>query len=446
MFDALGRRLDDVFRQLKGKGRLTEKDVELALREIRLALLEADVALPAVKSFLSNVRERAVGQEILKSLTPGQQVVKLVHEELISMLGGKVSPLKLATRPPTVIMLAGLQGSGKTTLAAKLGAHLKKKGHKVLLVAADLQRPAAIRQLEVLAGQAGVMFHSQPGATDPVAVARSGVEAGRSNADIVIVDTAGRLGIDEEMMAQVARVHAAVEPHEVLFVLDAMTGQDALASATAFARSLPLTGIVLTKIDGDARGGAALSASAVTGRPVKFAGVGEKLADLEPFHPDRIASRILGMGDVLSLIEKAEGTLSEKQAEEQARKMMNARFTLEDFLTQIQAVKKMGGIGDILKMLPGIPGAGRLSDVDVKDSDVARIEAIIRSMTARERADPRVITGSRRLRIARGSGVQVRDVNDLIKQFDAARKMMKQMTRLGPGKGRKGFSLPPGLG
>jgi len=446
MFDALGQRLDEVFRQLRGKGRLTEKDVEAALREIRLALLEADVALPAVKSFLNSVREKAVGEQILKSLTPGQQVVKLVHDELINMLGGTVSPLKLASKPPTVIMLAGLQGSGKTTLAAKLGAHLKKKGSKVLLVAADLQRPAAIRQLEVLAGQAGVQFHSEPGATDPVLVAKAGLEAGRRNADVVIVDTAGRLGIDEEMMAQVARVHDAIEPHEVLFVLDAMTGQDALSSAKAFSERLPLTGIVLTKIDGDARGGAALSATAVTGRPVKFAGVGEKLQDLEPFYPDRIASRILGMGDVLSLIEKAEGTFTEKEAEEQARKVLEAKFTLEDFLTQIQAVKKMGGIGDLIKMLPGIPGGGRLSDVDVKDSDVAKIEAIIRSMTPRERTDPRVISGSRRLRIARGSGSNVREVNDLLKQFDAARKMMKAMTRMKPGKGKKGFTLPPGFG
>jgi signal recognition particle subunit SRP54 len=450
MFDALGDRLDDVFKQLRGRGRLSEKDVEAALREIRLALLEADVALPAVKTFLSHVREKAVGEEVLKSLTPGQHVVKLVHDELIDILGGTLSPLKMANKPPTVIMLAGLQGSGKTTLAAKLGAHLKKKGSKVMLVAADLQRPAAIRQLEVLAGQAGVQFFSgEPGETDPVKVARAGLEEGRRNADVVIVDTAGRLGIDEEMMAQVARVHDVVQPNEVLFVLDAMTGQDALHSAKAFSETLPLTGIVLTKIDGDARGGAALSATTITGVPVKFAGVGEKLTDLEPFYPDRIASRILGMGDVLSLIEKAEGTMSKKEAEAQARKVMEARFTLEDFLTQIQSVKKMGGIGDLMKMLPGIPGIGKMSNIDVQDHDVARIEAIIRSMTPQERNDPRIISGSRRVRIAKGSGSQVREVNDLIKQFDAARKMMKQMMKFGGGggkKGKKGFSLPPGLG
>ena len=450
MFDALGDRLDDVFKQLRGRGRLSEKDVEAALREIRLALLEADVALPAVKTFLSHVREKAVGEEVLKSLTPGQHVVKLVHEELIDILGGTLSPLKMANKPPTVIMLAGLQGSGKTTLAAKLGAHLKKKGSKVMLVAADLQRPAAIRQLEVLAGQAGVQFFSgAPGEADPVKVARAGLEEGRRNADVVIVDTAGRLGIDEEMMAQVARVHDTVQPDEVLFVLDAMTGQDALHSAKAFSETLPLTGIVLTKIDGDARGGAALSATTITGVPVKFAGIGEKLTDLEPFYPDRIASRILGMGDVLSLIEKAEGTMSKKEAEAQARKVMEARFTLEDFLTQIQSVKKMGGIGDLMKMLPGIPGIGKMSNIDVQDQDVAKIEAIIRSMTPQERNDPRIISGSRRIRIAKGSGSQVREVNDLIKQFDAARKMMKQMMKFGGGggkKGKKGFSLPPGLG
>jgi signal recognition particle subunit SRP54 len=449
MFDALGDRLDNVFKQLRGRGRLTEKDVEAALREIRLALLEADVALPAVKTFLSHVREKAVGEEVLKSLTPGQHVVKLVHDELIAILGGTLSPLKMATKPPTVIMLAGLQGSGKTTLAAKLGAHLKKKGSRVVLVAADLQRPAAIRQLEVLAGQAGVQFFSAPGETDPVKVARAGLEEGRRNADVVIVDTAGRLGIDEEMMAQVARVHDTVQPDEVLFVLDAMTGQDALHSAKAFSETLPLTGIVLTKIDGDARGGAALSATTITGVPVKFAGVGEKLQDLEPFYPDRIASRILGMGDVLSLIEKAEGTMSQKEAEAQARKVIEAKFTLEDFLTQIQSVKKMGGIGDLLKMLPGIPGMGKMSDIDVQDQDVAKIEAIIRSMTPQERNDPRIISGSRRVRIAKGSGSQVREVNDLIKQFDAARKMVKQMMKFGGAggkKGKKGFSLPPGLG
>lgn len=447
MFDSLGSRLDEIFKQLRRKGRLSEKDVEAAIRQIRLALLEADVALPAVKKFLAAVREKAVGEEILKSLTPGQQVIKIVHEELIQMLGGEATPLRLASNPPTIIMLAGLQGSGKTTQAAKLGRHLKKKGHKVMLVAADRQRPAAIRQLEVLSEQAGVMFHTVPDEDDPLVVAISGVDEAKRKADVVIVDTAGRLGVDEEMMQQVSEVHDAIEPYQVLFVLDAMTGQDALTSAKAFSERLPLTGIVLTKIDGDARGGAALSATAVTGKPVMFAGTGEKLTDLEPFYPDRIASRILGMGDVLSLIERAEESISQQEAEEQARKVFEARFTLEDFLAQIQNVKKMGGIGDLLKMLPGMPGGGRLSEVEVQDEDIAKIEAIIRSMTPQERNDPRIINGSRRRRIALGSGVMVRDVNDLIKQFDQARKMMKQMTKMGMGgKGKKGFQLPPGLG
>jgi len=446
VFDSLGDRLDGIFKKLRGQGRLNEKDVEAALREIRLALLEADVALPAVKNFLAGVRERAVGEEVLKSLTPGQQVVKIVHEQLIQILGGTTTPLKMASSPPTVILLAGLQGSGKTTAAGKLAALLKRKGSRVLLVAADLERPAAIKQLEILAEQAGVAFHGQYDTKDPVEVARAGLERGARDADVVIVDTAGRLHIDRELMDQVARVHAQVQPHEVLFVLDAMTGQDAVHSAQAFGETLPLTGIIMTKIDGDARGGAALSATTVTGAPIKFAGTGEKLTDLEAFHPDRIASRILGMGDVLSLIEKAESAMSQEEAQEQARKVLEAKFTFDDFLQQMQQVKKMGGIGDILKMLPGIPGMGKAADLEVNDDDLSRVEAIIRSMTPKERNDPRVISGSRRLRIARGAGTQVRDVNDLLKQFDQARKMMKQMSKMRPGKGSKamkGMGFPP---
>lgn len=445
MFEALGSRLDDVFRKLRSRGKLTEKDVDLALREIRLALLEADVALPAVKVFLANVKERAAGDDVFKSLTPGQHVVKLVHDQLVEMLGSSNSPLTFSSKPPTVILLAGLQGSGKTTMAAKLGSHLKKKGSRVLLIAADLERPAAIKQLQILGEQAGVLVHADLDATDPVQVAKLGLERGRREADIVIVDTAGRLHVDPEMMDQVGRVHAEVQPDEVLFVLDAMTGQDALLSARAFSETLPLTGIVLTKIDGDARGGAALSATTVTGKPIKFAGVGEKLDDLEAFHPDRIASRILGMGDVLTLIEKAEATISQEDAQEQARKVLEARFTLDDFLDQMQNVRKMGGIGDLLKMLPGMSGKG-MSNMQIDDSDMARIEAIIRSMTPKERSDPRSVSGTRRARIARGSGTQVREVNDLLKQFEGARKMMKQMTKMRPGKGMKGMQLPPGFG
>ena len=447
MFDTLGNRLDDIFRKLRSRGRLTEKEIDEALREIRVALLEADVALPAVRTFLQHVKAEALGEDVLKSLTPGQQVIKVVHEELVRMLGGQSVGLATASKPPTVIMLAGLQGSGKTSTAGKLAALLRRKGQRPLLVAADLQRPAAIRQLQILGEQAKVAVHAEMGETDPVAVVRRALEEGRRDADVVILDTAGRLHVDPEMMDQVARVHAVAQPDEVLFVLDAMTGQDALVSAKAFAETIPLTGIIITKLDGDARGGAALSAATVTGRPIKFAGMGEKLGDLEPFHPDRIASRILGMGDVLTLIEKAEATVSKEEAEKQARKILDAAFTLEDFLSQMQQVRKMGGIGSLVKMLPGLPGMGRLSDLAIEDKDMVKLEAIIRSMTPVERNDPRIISGSRRARIARGSGTQVRDVNELLKQFDAVRKMMKSMTKGGGKKGRRGaFSLPPGLG
>ncbi|HYR62999.1 MAG TPA: signal recognition particle protein [Actinomycetota bacterium] len=447
MFDTLGNRLDDIFKKLRSRGRLTEKEIDEALREIRVALLEADVALPAVRTFLQHVKAEALGEEVLKSLTPGQQVVKIVHDELVRMLGGQTAGLVTAPKPPTVIMLAGLQGSGKTSTAAKLAALLRRKGQRPLLVAADLQRPAAIRQLQVLGEQAKVAVYADLDSKDPVAVVKAALEQGRREADVVIIDTAGRLHVDPEMMDQVARVHALAQPQEVLFVLDAMTGQDALVSAKAFAETIPLTGIVLTKLDGDARGGAALSAATVTGRPVKFAGMGEKLADLEPFHPDRIASRILGMGDVLTLIEKAEAAVSKEDAEKQARKILDAQFTLEDFLSQMQQVRKMGGIGSLIKMLPGLPGMGRMSDLSIEDKDMVKLEAIIRSMTPGERNDPRIISGSRRARIARGSGAQVREVNELLKQFDAVRKMMKSMTRGGGKKGRKGaFSLPPGFG
>jgi signal recognition particle subunit SRP54 len=447
VFDNLGNRLDDIFRKLRSRGRLTEKEIDEALREIRVALLEADVALPAVRTFLQHVKAEALGEEVLKSLTPGQQVVKIVHDELVRMLGGKTVGLTSASKPPTIIMLAGLQGSGKTSTAAKLASLLRRKGQRPLLVAADLQRPAAIRQLQVLGEQAKVAVHAEMGETDPVAVVGRALEEGRRDADVVILDTAGRLHVDPEMMDQVARVHAIAQPHEVLFVLDAMTGQDALVSAKAFAETIPLTGIIITKLDGDARGGAALSAATVTGQPIKFAGMGEKLGDLEPFHPDRIASRILGMGDVLTLIEKAEAAVSKEEAEKQARKILDAAFTLEDFLSQMQQVRKMGGIGSLVKMLPGLPGMGRLSDLSIEDKDMVKLEAIIRSMTPGERNDPRIISGARRARIARGSGTQVREVNELLKQFEAVRKMMKSMTKGGGKKGRRGaFSLPPGLG
>jgi signal recognition particle subunit SRP54 len=433
MFDALSGRLEEVFRGLRGRGRLTAKDVDKALQEIRLALLEADVALPAAKSLIEGVRKRAVGREVLRSISPAQQVVKIVNDELIRLLGGSTAALNIAPKPPTVIMLGGLQGSGKTLTAAKLGVHLRKKGKRPLLVAADLQRPAAVGQLEVLGRQAGLPVHSEPGSSDPVALSKAGLERARLEADAVVVDTAGRLHVDPEMMDQLRELHEVLQPTEVLFVLDAMMGQDALTAAKSFAEVVPISGIVLTKLDGDARGGAALSAITVTGRPVKFAGTGEKVGDLEPFHPDRIASRILGMGDVLTLVEKAEEAVTKEEAERQARKILEARFTLDDFLEQMQQVRKMGGLGDILKMLPGLP-AGPLPQVD--ENELRRIEAIIHSMTPDERAEPRLLDAGRRSRIARGSGTQVREVNELIKRFEAARKMVKQLMGAGPGRGK----------
>jgi signal recognition particle subunit SRP54 len=441
MFDSLSKSLADVFSRLRDRGKLSEKDVSEATREIRLALLEADVALPAVKSLVAGVRERAVGDEVMKALTPGQQVIKIVNEEMIKVLGGQSSPVQLASHPPTVILLAGLQGSGKTTTAAKLAAHFKSRGQRVLLVAADLQRPAAIDQLKVLGEQVGVDVVADVEATDPVALAVSALAKAKSASDVAIFDTAGRLAIDEEMMKQVAAIHDAIQPHEVLFVLDSMTGQDALVSAQAFSETLPLTGMILTKIDGDARGGAALSATSVTGKPIKFVGTGERIEDLESFHPDRIASRILGMGDVLTLIERAEETVSKKDAAEQAKKLLDASFTLDDFLDQMQQVRKMGGIGDLVKMLPGIPGASKMSDIDVDEADMVRVEAIIRSMTPSERADPKKISGSRKQRIANGSGTRVRDVNDLLKQFSAAKKMMRSLGKMAKGRGRKGRGM-----
>jgi signal recognition particle subunit SRP54 len=444
MFDTLGNRLDDIFRKLRSRGRLTEKEIDEALREIRVALLEADVALPAVRTFLQHVKAEALGEDVLKSLTPGQQVIKIVHEELVRMLGGQSAGLVTASKPPTVIMLAGLQGSGKTSTAGKLAALLRRKGQRPLLVAADLQRPAAIRQLQILGEQAKVAVHAEMGETDPVAVVRRALEEGRRDADVVIIDTAGRLHVDPEMMDQVARVHALAQPHEVLFVLDAMTGQDALVSAKAFAETIPLTGIIVTKLDGDARGGAALSAATVTGRPIKFAGMGEKLADLEPFHPDRIASRILGMGDVLTLIEKAEAAFDADQAHAAEEKLRSGRFTLEDFLDQMRQMKKMGPLQSIVGMLPGVPK--ELRDAELDEGELGRVEAIICSMTPAERREPSLINGSRRHRIAQGSGTSTQQVNALLKQFKVVQQMMRTMNK-GSKKGRRRASVPglPGL-
>jgi len=451
VFATLQDRLAATFKNLRGKGRLSADDIDATMREIRIALLEADVALPAVRQFVAAVKERALGAEVSQALNPAQQIIKIVNEELVGILGGETRRLNLAKTPPTVILLAGLQGSGKTTLAGKLARWLAGQGHTPLLVAADLQRPNAVTQLQVVGERARVpVFAPEPGngVGDPVDVARRSIaEAKRAQHDVVVVDTAGRLGIDEEMMRQAVDIRDAVSPDETLFVVDAMIGQDAVATAQAFLDGVGYDGVVLTKLDGDARGGAALSIAALTGKPVMFASTGEKLADFDIFHPDRMASRILGMGDVLTLIEKAEATVSKEEAEKQARKILDAAFTLEDFLSQMQQVRKMGGIGSLVKMLPGLPGMGRLSDLAIEDKDMVKLEAIIRSMTPVERNDPRIISGARRARIARGSGTQVRDVNELLKQFDAVRKMMKSMTKGGGKKGRRGaFSLPPGLG
>jgi signal recognition particle subunit SRP54 len=403
---------------------LSEKDIDSALRDVRLALLEADVNVSVVKSFLGRVKERAQGEDVRKSLTPGQQVIKIVSEELVTTLGGGQAEL-VKTSPPLTILMVGLQGSGKTTSAGKLALHLKNKGRKPLLVAADLQRPAAIDQLETLADRVGVpVFVDRKG--KPAKLVKAAMkEAAKTGRDVVIIDTAGRLQIDEGLMNELRDVSKAADPDEVLLVVDAMTGQDAVNVASGFQEKIGLTGIVLSKLDGDARGGAAISVREVTGAPVKFAGVGEGLGDLEPFHPDRMASRILGMGDVLSLIEKAETTFDQKEAEKVARKMEKGDFNLDDFLDQFQQMKRMGPVKDILAMLPG--SGSLLRDVDVDDRDIRRVEAIIQSMTPEERRNPKIIGGSRKRRIASGSGMKPQDVNRVLKQFTEAKKMMKML-------------------
>lgn len=436
MFDALSSRLGGVFATLRSKGRLTEADVTAALREIRLALLEADVALPVVKTFLSRVKERAVGSEVAKSLTPGQQVIKIVHEELVVTLGEQDAPLERPAAPPTVVMVVGLQGSGKTTTAAKLARRLKASGKRPMLVAADLQRPAAIEQLETLGDRIGVPVFTDRGAKPPRLVKGALKEARSSSHNVVIIDTAGRLQIDEDLMSELAAVKKVAAPTDTLLVVDAMTGQEAVNVATGFAEYTDLTGLVLTKIDGDARGGAAISAREVTGVPIKFVGTGEGIDDLDVFHPDRMASRILGMGDVLSLIEKAEDAFDAAQAEAAAEKMRTATFDLEDFLEQFQQLRKMGPLQQLVGMLPGAGTA--LRDVQIDERQLGRVEAIIRSMTPEERRDPKVINGSRKRRIAAGSGTRPQDVNGVLKQFSQAQKMMKAMAG--------GKSPIPGLG
>jgi len=427
MFDSLSGKLESVFKKLRGRGVLKEDDVKEALREVRLALLEADVNFKVVKDFIGRVQERAVGSEILGSLTPGQQVVKVVHEELVSLLGGTQAKLHLSPNPPTVIMMVGLQGSGKTTTAGKLARSFKKDGRRVLLVPADTRRPAAIQQLMTLAKQVGVdAFASDD--QDPVAICRAAVkQANASLFEVVILDTAGRLQIDELLMEELRQIKAAVKPHETLFVADAMTGQEAVNIAEKFNTAIGFDGVVLTKLDGDARGGAALSVRAVTGKPLKFVGMGEKLDALEPFFPDRMASRILGMGDVMSLIEKAQEHVDHEEALKLAKKLKKNSFDLDDFRNQLKQVKKLGGLESIMGMIPGMSKM-KLPDAQVNEKELGRVEAIISSMTPRERADYTVINGNRRLRIAKGSGTQVQDVNRLLKQFAEMRKMMKSMT------------------
>ncbi len=442
MFDTLSDRLNKVFTGLRGKGRLSEADIDATAREIRIALLEADVALPVVRQFINAVKERARGEEVSRALNPAQQVIKIVNEELVTILGGETRRLQYAKNPPTVIMLAGLQGAGKTTLAGKLAHWLAGQGHTPLLVACDLQRPNAVNQLQVVAERAGVAIYApEPGngVGDPVTVARNSIDyALRAQHDMVIVDTAGRLGVDEELMQQAADIRDAVSPQETLFVLDAMVGQDAVNTAQAFQEGVGFTGVVLTKLDGDARGGAALSVREVTGQPIMFASNGEKLADFDVFHPDRMASRILGMGDMLTLIEQAQKTFDQGEAEEMAAKIQSGKnFTLEDFLAQLQQIRRMGPIGNLLGMMPGM-GQMKEALAQVDDKDLDRTAAIIRSMTPAERANPKMINGSRRLRIANGSGVKVNEVNQLVDRFFEARKMMSQMGNMGiPGMRRQ---------
>jgi signal recognition particle subunit SRP54 len=443
MFERLSDKLAAVFKKLKGRGSLTEAQVDEALREVRLALLEADVHYKVTKTFIERVRERAVGEEVLRSLTPAQQVVKIVHEELIQLLGGESPRLDLSGRPPVALMLVGLQGSGKTTTAAKLARRLKSQGRQPYLVPADVQRPAAIEQLKRLGTDLGVPVHpTQPG-QDPVAIAAESMEAAYSQGfDTVLLDTAGRLHIDNPLMAELKAIKDKTAPREILLVADAMTGQDAVQVAQKFHDLLKLTGVVLTKMDGDARGGAALSMRAVIDRPIKFLGVGEKLDALEVFHPDRLASRILGMGDVITLIEKAQETFDATQVQALEKKLRQESFTLEDFRDHLRQIQKMGSMEQLLNLIPGFNKVKALKGVKPDDRELKRVEAIINSMTPAERADYQIINGSRRRRIAKGSGTTVEEINRLLKNFYATQKMMKQMTKMGKhGK----LTLPGGI-
>ncbi|HAA42493.1 MAG TPA: signal recognition particle protein [Ruminiclostridium sp.] len=441
VFEGLSSKLQETIKKFRGKGRVTEKDVKQMMREIKLALLEADVNFKVVKDFIDKVSERAVGQDVLESLTPGQQVIKIVNEEMIDLMGSSQSKVTFSSKPPTVYMMVGLQGSGKTTTTGKLANLLRKQGKKPLLVACDVYRPAAIKQLQVVGGQLDIDVFAIENSKKPVDIAKAAVEHAISNQfDLVIIDTAGRLHIDEELMNELENIKMAVMPQEILLVVDSMTGQDAVNVAKTFNEKLGIDGIILTKLDGDTRGGAALSVKAVTGKPIKFIGTGEKLNEIEPFFPDRMASRILGMGDVLSLIEKAQEAFDEKKAMELEKKMRTQQFTLDDFLEQMQQIRKMGPLNQLLGMIPGL-NANALKNVEIDEKKMVHIEAIIQSMTKEERLNPSIINGSRRKRIARGSGTTVQQVNRLLKDFENMKKMFKsmsEMTKFGK-RGKKGF-------
>ncbi len=443
IFEGLSEKLQNTFKKLKGKGKLSEKDVKAAMREVKLALLEADVNYKVVKDFIKKVTERTVGHEVLESLTPGQQVIKIVNEELTNLMGNTQSKIEFSSKPPTIVMLVGLQGAGKTTTGGKLGGQLKNLGKRPLLVACDIYRPAAIKQLQVVGEQLDIPVFSMGDKISPVNIAKAGVEhAKKYGNDVVIVDTAGRLHIDEKLMDELKDVKAEIGPHEIMLVVDSMTGQDAVNVAESFNAELGIDGIILTKLDGDTRGGAALSVRAVTEKPIKYIGVGEKLTDLEPFHPDRLASRILGMGDMLSLIEKAQANFDEEKLKKLEQKIKTQDFNLEDFLDQLEQMKNMGPLNQILEMMPGVNNK-QLKNLDVDEKELVHIEAIIQSMTAEERKNPSIIKGSRRKRIAMGSGTSVQSVNKLLKQFEQTRKMMKQLSGMEKGlkKGGK-FKLP----
>ena len=450
MFDTLSNRFDGILKRLRGKGRLSDADVDEVLAEIRTALLEADVNVRVVRQVVARIREQTVGLELSKALSPSQQIIKIVNAELTNLLGGETLKLTYASRPPTVVLMAGLQGSGKTTSSAKLARWFKRQGRNPLLVGADLQRPAAVDQLRTLGGQVDVIVYSddeaaRSGTGDPVVVAKRGLdEARRLGKDVLIVDTAGRLAIDAEMMEQVRRISEAVDPNYTFLVVDAMTGQDAVTVAEAFHETLELDGVILSKLDGDARGGAALSVKEVIGRPIAFASTGEKMDAFEQFHPDRMAGRILGMGDVLSLIEQAEEVFEKDQAEEAANRLLEGQFTFDDFLDQMRQVQKMGSLSSLMAMMPGVPK--ELKNVNIDDGELKRVEAIICSMTGDERRQPELINGSRRLRIANGSGTTTGEVNRLVKQFQEMQKLMKRMGGLGSKKGKRRMpSLPPGF-